>query len=158
MLNELGSIASIVGLPLSLIALVFAIYHLLRLRGETRAAREAAEEAQRMLRRDLTIRDIIRLRGRIRHLIDLNRRGDKILSLNLCQDIQDLFLDVQRRHPNLNNECQQEIHRALGFLVDWQSELEDIIGDMPAEMVSRFNSRLNGFQIDLLVMLENDLP
>ena len=157
-LNELGSIASIVGLPLSLVALVFAIYHLLRLRGETRAAREAAEAAQQLLRRDLTIGDITRLRGRIRHLIDLNRRGDKVLSLSLCQDIQELFLDVQWRHPNLKDESRQEIHRALGFLVDWQSDLEDLIGDIPAEMVSRFNSRLNGLQIDVLVMLENDLP
>ena len=62
------------------------------------------------------------------------------------------------RHPNLNDESRQEIQRALSFLVDRQSELENLIGDMPAEMVSPFNSRLNGLQIELLVTLENDLP
>lgn len=158
MLSEIGSIASIVGLPLSLIALVFAIYHLLRLRGETRAAREAAEEAQRLLRRDLTIRDLTRLRGRISHLIDLNRRRETVLSLSCCQEIQELFLDIQFRHPNLNDESRHEIQRALSFLIDRQSDLENLIGEMPAEMVSRFNSLLNGLQIDLLVTLENDLP
>ena len=158
MLNELGSIASIVGLPLTFAALLFAIYHLGKLRGETRAAREASEKTSRMLRRDLTISDIARLRGRIRHLIDFNRRKDKVLSLYCCQDVQELFLDIQRRHPNLNDESRQQIQRALGFLVDWQSELEGLNGDMPAETVSRLNSRLNGLQIDLLDMLENDLP
>lgn len=57
----------------------------------------------------------------------------------------------------MNKGSRQEIQRALGFLVGWQSELENLTEDMPAEIVSRFNGQLNGFQIDLLVMLENDL-
>ena len=137
MLGEAGSIASLVGLPLTFAALLFAIYHLSRLRGEARAARDAAEEARGLLRRDLTIRDLARLRGRINHLIDLNRRRDTVLPLSCCQEIQELLLEVQLRHPNLNYESRQEIQRALSFLVDRQSELENLIGDIPAEMVSR---------------------
>ena len=158
MLSEAGSIASIVGLPLTFAALLFAIYHLVNLRGEARAARDAAEEAQRLLRRDLTIGDLNRLRGRIRHLVDLNRRGDKVLSLNLCQDIQELLLDVQRRHPNLEVEQREGIHGALELLVSMQAELENLDGDMPVDLISNINIGLNDIQINLLVVLESRLP
>jgi hypothetical protein len=58
MLGDAGSIASIVGVVVSLVGLGFAIWQLARLRGETRAAREAAEETRQSVRRDLAMSDI----------------------------------------------------------------------------------------------------
>ena len=72
MLGTVGSIASLAGAAISLLGLGFAILQLRRLRGETRAARDAAEAAERAVRRDLTISDLASLRENIQE--GLHRR------------------------------------------------------------------------------------
>jgi hypothetical protein len=76
MLGDAGNIASIVGLLVSLVGLGIAIWQLARLRGETRAAREAAEETRRAVARDLAISDISRINERVQALIEMHRRGE----------------------------------------------------------------------------------
>ena len=157
MLSELGSIASIVGLPLSLIALVFAIYHLLRLRGETRAAREAAEETQRIISRETTVTDLIRLNERIQGLIDLLRTGDRERALERFPEIRNLFTDIRRRHPNLDLDHRSQIQDAVTTLRDIQINLESIVGEVPSDLRTKQISELTGFQFRLLVELEDRL-
>jgi hypothetical protein len=123
-LTEIGSIASIVGLPLSLIALGFAIYHLMNLRGETRAAREAAEEAQRLIKRETTGTDLTRLNARIQGLIDLLRTNDRERALERFPEIRNLFIDIRRHHPNLTPEHRSQIQESIASLGRMQSELE----------------------------------
>ena len=72
MLAEIGSLASIAGLLVALLGLGFALLQLSRLRGETRAARQAAEETRRLLRRDLAGTDLTRLAERIQGLMEGN--------------------------------------------------------------------------------------
>ena len=155
MLGEAGSIASIVGFPVSLIALVFAIYHLLRLRGETRAARDAAEEAQRLLRRETTGANLIRLSERIQGVIDAYRSGNRELSLERLAGIRSLFFEIRRYHPNLSREHRSEIQKAIRTLTNLQSELETLEGEIPLEIRGKSNDSLTHLQSTLLVELED---
>ena len=154
-LSELGSIASIVGLPLSLIALVFAIYHLLRLRGETRAAREAAEEAQRLLRRETTGADLVRLSERIQGVIDAYQSGDRERALERLSGIISLFIEIRRYHPNLSHEHRSQIQEAIRILANLQSELETFEGEIPLKIIGQSNDSLTHLQSTLLVELED---
>ena len=153
MLNELGSIASIVGLPLSLIALVFAIYHLLRLRGETRAAREAAQEAQRLVMRETTGTDLTRLSERIQGLIGLMRSGDRERALERFPDIRNLFVDIRRNHPNVSPEHRSQIQKALNDLRYMQNVLESSEGVIPIDSRAEFIDKLIETQNTLLLDL-----
>ena len=153
MLNELGSIASIVGLPLSLIALVFAIYHLLRLRGETRAAREAAQEAQRLVMRETTGTDLTRLSERIQGLIGLMRSGDRERALERFPDIRNLFVDIRRNHPNVSPEHRSQIQKALNDLRYMQNVLESSAGVIPIDSRAEFIDKLIETQNTLLLDL-----
>lgn len=75
MLGAVGSIASLAGLAVSLLGLGFAILQLQKLRGETRAAKEASESAERAVRRDQTISELAGLREKIQELKDAHRWG-----------------------------------------------------------------------------------
>ena len=77
MLGTVGSIASLAGAVISLLGLGFAILQLRKLRGETRAAKEASESAERAVRRDLTLSELASLREKIEGLKDAHRRGDR---------------------------------------------------------------------------------
>ena len=157
MLGEAGSIASIVGLPLSLLALLFALYQLARLRGEMRAARAAAEEARRLFQRDLAHTDMTRLRGHIRGLVELHRRRDRERSLDQYSEIRRMLREVRQRHPNLSDEQRRAILDVMAQLGEMQWELETLEGDMTAELVGRFNHCLGDLQMTLLVELEDRL-
>lgn len=155
MLSEIGSIASIVGLPLSLIALVVAIYHLLRLRGETRAAREAAEEALSLYRSHLANTDLARLRERIQRLIELHRQGDVSRALDQYREIWEMFLSIRLRLPNLPGKLREEIQRAVEEITDMQSQVEAIDSDaMSPALRQAFNDKLLKMQTNLLSNLE----
>ena len=155
MLSELGSIASIVGLPLSLIALVFAIYHLINLRGETRAAREASEETQRLIRRDTTSTDLTRLSERIQGLIDLICVGDRERALERFPQIRDLFIDVRRNHPDLTTEHRIQIQEAINSLRYMQIDLEGLEGEIQIESRATLIDKLIETQTTLLLDVED---
>ena len=158
MLGEAGSIASLVGLPLSILALAFAIYQLTRLRGETRAAREAAEEAQRLLRRDLTNTDLARLSERIQGLIELHRAGNRARALDRYPEIRELFIDIRRRHPQLSEEHRSQIFGAVETLADMQRQIEALLGQViPPEIWTEFNAELLKLQSVLPPELEDQL-
>ena len=59
MLGDAGSIASLAGAAISLLGLGFAILQIAKLRGETRAARVAAEAAERAIGRELAITELL---------------------------------------------------------------------------------------------------
>ena len=156
-LSELGSIASIVGLPLAIAALVFAIYHLMNLRGEARAAREAAEEAVGLFRRDLTNTDLARLSERIQNLVELQRNGDRIRALERYPEIRGLLHGIRRQHPNLSADQRRKVQNTMALLGRMQGELESLEGDLPPELAGRLNKRLLQLQNTLLVELEDHL-
>jgi hypothetical protein len=78
MLGDAGSVASLVGVMVSVGGLGFAIWQLTRLRGETRAAREASEATRRALGRELASTELARLHGRLQSLKEMHRSGDRL--------------------------------------------------------------------------------
>ena len=155
MLSEAGSIASIVGLPLTFAALLFAIYHLSKLRGEARAARDAAEEAQWLIRRETTGTDLTRLSEHIQGLIDLLRTGDRERALERFPGIRNLFTDIRRHHPNLTPEHRTQIQESMDALRYMQNDLERLEGEIPTESRAKFIDILVGTQTTLLLELED---
>ena len=157
MLGNAGSVASIFGAVVSTIALGFAIYQIIRLRKETRAAREAAEEAQRLIKRETTGTDLTRLNERIQGLVDLLRSGDRERALERFPDIRNLFIDIRRHHPNLTPDHRSQIQDSIATLRNMQSELESLQDDIPVELRTKINDDLTDFQANLLVELEDRL-
>ena len=155
MLGEVGSVASIVGLLVALLGLGFALLQLSRLRGETRAARDAAEETRRLLRRDLAGTDLTRLSERIQGLMEMHRSGDRGRALDRYPEIQRLLIEIRRQHPNLTEEHRDRIQEAIATLRDMQSELERLAGNIPQPVIANFNSALLLLQSELLVELED---
>jgi len=157
LLDNAGSIASVAGAVVSGVALVIAIYHILKLRGETRAARAAAEEAQRLVRRETTGTDLTRLNGRLQGLVDLLRSGDRERALERFPDIRNLFTDIRRHHPNLTLYHRSQIQESIATLRNMQSELESLQDEIPVELRTKINDDLTDFQANLLVELEDRL-
>ena len=158
MLSELGSIASIVGLPLSLLALAFALHQLRQLRGEAQAARKAAEEARRLLRRDLANTDLAKLGERILRLMEIHRSGDRNRALDHYPEIRELLTDVRRRHPNLSPEHRRQVLEAIELLAGKQLQVEALTGQtISPEIWTEFNADLLRIQSVLLPELEDEL-
>ena len=101
MLTEAGSVASRAGLVVSLGGLGFAIWHILRLRGETRAAREAAEEARRAMSRETARMTLTRVNERIEGLKELHRNGEWYRALDRYPEIRRMLIDIRIRHPEM---------------------------------------------------------
>ena len=155
MLAEIGSLASIAGLLVALVGLGFALLQLSRLRGETRAARQAAEETRRLLRRDLAGTDLTRLSERIQGLMEMHRSGDRARALDRYPEIQRLLIEIRRQHPNLSAEHRDRLQNAVNRLRKMQSELEGQEGNITPAQMQRFNRALTRIQLNLLVELED---
>ena len=157
MLSEIGSIASIVGLPLTFAALLFAIYHLSKLRGETQAARKASEETQVLMRRESASTDLARVNERLQELIELQRDGKREQALNSYREIRNLLRAVRRQHPNLSQDHRRKVQNSMTMLGRMQGELEALESDIPLDLAGQLNRRILQLQDTLLVELEDYL-
>jgi hypothetical protein len=157
MLSDAGSIASLVGVVISLGGLGFAIWQLLRLRGEARAAREAAAATERALRRRLASTELTRLGERIQSLIEAHRRGDRTAALAGYSEILELFLEIRRSHPALSEEHRVTIQRAITDIAEMERSVEKLGGDIPQELASSFNHTLRELQLSVIPQLEDQL-
>ena len=158
MLNELGSIASIGGAAFSVVALVIALIQISKLRGETRAAREAAERARKLFQRDLANSEVARLRERIQRLIELHRERDSNKVLDHYREIWERLLGIKLRLSNLPEDQRSEIQRAVEAITEMQSQVERLNGDtIPTEMYQAFNEQLLSLQSILLPTLEEEI-
>lgn len=157
MLGEAGSIASIVGVAISLLGLGFAILQIIKLRGETRAAREAAEATRRAIGRELATTELTRLGGRIDALKELHRNRDRERSLAVYPEIRGLLLEIRRRHPGLSDPERANVIIAIGQIAEMERAIDVLQDEMTAETVGEFNSKLTGLQTELLIRLEDQL-
>jgi hypothetical protein len=155
MLSDAGSIASIASLPVSAIALIFAIYQIIKLRGETRAARDAAEEARRLIKRETTSTDLTRLNERIQGLIDLYRTGERHRALERFAAIINLFIEIRRSHPNLSQDHRSQIQESITILRSMQGELETLETEITPDIRGKSNDALTRLQTTLLIELED---
>jgi len=157
MLGDAGSIGSLVGVAVSLLGLTIAIVQLTKLRGETRAAKEAAEAAKLAIGRELASTELTRLGGRIEALKELHRSGDLDRCLSAYSEIRELFLEIRRRHPGLSNGHKRSIFRANVQVGDMEAAMESLQGEMTPDTIADFNRILTVFQTQLLPVLEDQL-
>ena len=157
MLGDAGSIASMVGVVVSLVGLGFAILQIRKLRGETRAAREASEATRRAIGRELASTELTRLGERIDALKELHRSRDHRRCLTSYPEIRDLLLEIRRRHPGLSDRERANVLRATVQLSEMETALETLEGEMTSEIVGDFNAKLTDFQTGLLPRLEDQL-
>ena len=157
MLGDAGSIASLVGVVVSLGGLGFALWQLSRLRGETRAARESAEATRRAGGRDLALTDVTRLNERLQALKQIHRDGNKQRALDRYPEIIELFVDVRRRQPGLSQEARVRIQRAINDISAMERDIEPVQGNITPELAGRCNRTLTDLQSTLLPELEDRL-
>lgn len=158
MLGTVGSTASLAGLVVSLLGLGFAILQLRKLRGETRAAREASESAERAVRRDQTISDLASLREKIEGLKDAHRRGDRRGAFIGYRDVRSGFVSIELRHPDLTDGLREQIRDALSAITNMERYTDSIEGALPLEQVSRFNYTLSIVDTELITELLERIP
>ena len=154
MLGTVGSIASLAGLAVSLLGLGFAILQLRKLRGETRAAREASESAERAFRRDLTLSELASLREKIDELKDVHRRGDRLRAFACYKEIASSLSDIGLRHPNLTDCLRERIRNTSSAITEMERFLDSIEGTLSLDKVSEFNAILSNIQTELIPELQ----
>ena len=158
MLGTIGSIASLAGLVVSLLGLGFAILQLRKLRGETRAAKEASESAERAVRRDLTLGELASLREKIQALKDAHRRGDKVWAFVYYNDIKASLSDIEIRHPNLTITLRERVRTASSAITEMERFADSLEASLPREKVSEFNLILSEIDIELIPELWIRMP
>ena len=157
MLGDAGSVASIVGVAISLLGLGFAILQIIKLRGETRAIKEATEATRRAIGRELTSTELTRLDGRINTLKELHRNKERERCLVVYPEIRGLLLEIRRRHPGLSDQEKANVSRAIAQIAEMERVIDMLQDEMTSETVGEFNSELTGLQTDLLIRLEDQL-
>ena len=158
MLGTAGSIASLAGAAISLLGLGFAILQLRKLRGETQAAREAAQAAERAVRRDLTISELAALRENIQELKEAHRRGDRRGAFVCYRDVKSGLTSIEFRHPNLTGDLREEIRTALSTVTEMERYTDSIEGPLPLGQLSEFNQTLSELDTELVSELQRRMP
>ena len=158
MLAEIAGAASIAGLPVSLLGLGFAILQLRKLRGETRAAREASESAERAIRRDLTLSELASLREKAQELKDAHRRGDRITAFARYRDVKSSMINIELRHPNLTESLREQIQSVLSAITEMERYADGIEGSLPLEQLGEFNQTLSDLDTELVTELQRRMP
>ena len=80
--------------------LAFAILQLIKLRGATQAAREAAEATRLAVGKELATTELTRLDEQIENLRERHRNRDRDLCLTSYPEIRASLLEIRRRQPN----------------------------------------------------------
>lgn len=158
MFSDIGSAASLAGLVVSLLGLGFAILQLSKLRGETRAAREAAEAAERAVRRDQTVSDLASLREKIEGLKDAHRRGDRRGAFIGYRDVKSGLVHIELRHPDLTDSLREQIRDALSAITEMERYTDGIESALPLEQISGFNHTLSILDTELITELLEGIP
>ena len=158
MFSDIGSAASLVGLVVSLLGLGFAILQLRKLRGETRAAREAAEAAERAVQRDLTISELASLREKVQDLKEAHRRGDRSTAFVCYRDVKFSLVNIELRHPSLTDTLRGQIQIYLSAITNMERFADSIDGGLALEQVSRFNNILSDLDSELVTELQRRMP
>lgn len=146
MLADIGSVASLVGVAVSLLGFGFAILQLRGLRGETRAAQQAAEETRQAVARDLVIADVSRIWGQIQALKEVHRVGDWGRALFLYPEIRQGLIHIRSRYPDLPDADSDRIRGGVALLDRMEQAIDSADRDVLQERVSEFNGRLTQIQ------------
>ena len=152
-LGEAGSIASLVGLPISFIgiafAIGFAIWQIMKLRGETRAATEASAETSRLFRREIAGLNLARVNERIEALKELHRTSQWDRALDRYRAIVDMLTEAKNSHPEISDAHIATLQDVIGALGEIQAAIQSRTGTDPQESPGEFNRKLSYVQSHL---------
>ena len=143
----ISDVASILGAVVSVAGFTVAIWQIMKLRGETRAAREAAEGTQRALLRETVSRSLIRANERTSGLIQSLRDGN--WERALFQDIRTMLIEAQG-HPHVPDDDKETLDDIINTTLSDLSHALLSRESLGGEQVGDFNQRLDNHQRRLM--------
>jgi hypothetical protein len=152
----ISDVASILGAVVSVAGLTVAIWQIMKLRGETRAARDAAEGTQRALLRETVSRSLIRANERTSGLIQSLRDGNWERALFQDQDIRTMLIEAQG-HPHMPDDDKETLDDIINTTLSDLSHALLSRESLGREQVGDFNQRLDNHQ-RRLTEIETRLP
>ena len=155
-LGQAGAIASLAGALISLLGLAIAIWQIMKLRGETRAAQEASEGTRLLLQRETTSMNLVRVIERIEGLKELHRNEEWPRALDRYPEIRRTLIDIRVRHPQMNDEqrsCLQGVSNIIGQI---GRTVEMAATTNPQDEEGQFNQLLSDAQ-ETLSEIESQL-
>jgi hypothetical protein len=152
----ISDVASILGAVVSVGGLTIAIWQIMKLRGETRAARDAAEGTQRALLRETVSRSLIRANERTSGLIQSLRDGNWERALFQDQDIRTMLIEAQG-HPHMPDDDKETLDDIINTTLSDLSHALLSRESLGREQVGDFNQRLDNHQ-RRLTEIETRLP
>ena len=117
----------------------------MKLRGETRAARDAAEGTQRALLRETASRSLIRANERTSGLIQSLRDGNWERALFQDQDIRTMLIEAQG-HPHNSDDDKETLDTIINTTLSDLSHALLSRESLGRERVGNFNQRLDNHQ------------
>ena len=149
MLGDAGSIASLAGLVVSLGGLAIAIWQIIKLRGETRAAAEASAETSRLFRREIAGLNLTRVNERIEALKELHRTSQWDRALDRHTEIRRTLIQVRVSHPGLSEEQRTILQSVIATLRRIENAVEREHTELQPERVGQFIRQLSDGQSSL---------
>ena len=138
----ISDVASILGAVVSVAGFTVAIWQIMKLRGETRAAREAAEGTQRALLRETASRSLIRANETTSGLIQSLRDGNWERALFQNQDIRTMLIEAQG-HPHMPDDDKETLKGIINTTLSDLSHALLSRESLGREQVGDFNQRLD---------------
>jgi len=138
MLGDAASIASLVGVVVSLLGLGFAIWQLARLRGETRASREASEATRRAVARELTISDLGRTFEHVEAVKQALREQQWSRSLSYFPMIRRALVSIKYKDPHLSEYQENRLQAAVEFLEQVEHTIDMSRDNLSIEAIHEF--------------------
>jgi ribosomal protein S13 len=159
-LIHLGTVASIIGLPLTIGGFALALWQIRKTRSASESAKKAADAVRQQL---LQMNAIQEIGAAIRALEDIRRLhrhkawealGDRYTSLKL------ILISVKGRTPNLREDQKTKIQATIQQLTTIEGQVESAVAGADEPEVDRINSVISK-QIDrlgqVLVEIQTDV-
>lgn len=148
--NNWGSIASVVGVAVSLLgfwAAVVAMKRAGKARDAAAAAQEASQEARTTVTRIITSVDLDRAIALIQRLKLLHRDGKWEASSGHYQDLRQMLVDIGARHPEPSQELRETLRLATAQISAIEMSVDRALSDHnDPRGAANFNRALNTIQ------------
>lgn len=151
--NIVSWLFSTVGVVVSLLGLGFAIWQLMKVKSTADAAKKAAEEARDNFKRELTSVELAHLNGRINHLKEIHRSGNRQRILDHYLFVKESLRDIYRQYPELPDDKRATLTRAVEVISAMEFQVETLGSRIEAAVAAELNAELNEMQGRLLIEL-----
>ena len=145
-----GGLASVIGVPLALISVAFAIWEARRARSASEAATQAAEQVKQELTRYVLIANFERAFALIRHIKSLHQTNGWTEALTQYEFLRSTTIEIAKGFSDNVHNVQPKMRKARLLISDIQSSILGFADYEPAEHDRvRLYRRLTDIQEDL---------